>query len=148
MRELRLAALWDAPGAFASSYEREQSHPPARWRDRIAACAWFAAEASGEPVGLADGVPSCDGVAGRRDLISMWVHPAHRRSGGATRLVRVVVAWAGADGAREVALWAADGNEAAAALYRRAGFAPTGRRQPLPSDPGVGEEEWLLALPR
>jgi GNAT superfamily N-acetyltransferase len=69
----------------------------------------------GEPVGLAAGMPSYDGIAHRRDLISMWVHPAHRGRGVAARLVRAVVAWAAADGAREVALWVADGTAAAAA---------------------------------
>jgi ribosomal protein S18 acetylase RimI-like enzyme len=76
----------------------------------------------------------------------MWVRPEHRGRGAATSLVQAVASWAAADGAREVALWVADGNVAAAGLYRRAGFVPTGRRQPLPSDPAVGEEEWLLVL--
>lgn len=58
-----------------------------------------------------------------------------------------MVEWAASDGAREVALWVADGNTAAAAAYRLAGFVPTGRRQPLPSNPAVGEEEWVLAVP-
>jgi hypothetical protein len=43
-------------------------------------------------------------------------------------------------------LWVADGNTAAMRAYERAGFVPTGRRQPLPSDPAVGEEQWALAL--
>jgi GNAT superfamily N-acetyltransferase len=147
LRDLRLAALQDAPGAFASSFARERSDPPARWRERVDGCAWFAAEAHGAPVGLVAGKPS-SGLADRRDLISMWVHSAHRGSGVAPRLVRAVVEWAVADGAREVALWVADGNASAAGLYRRAGFRPTGVRQPLPSNPDVGEEEWLLALRR
>jgi ribosomal protein S18 acetylase RimI-like enzyme len=82
----------------------------------------------------------------RRDLISMWVHPEHRGRGIGARLLHAVVEWAAGDGAREVSLWVADGNETAAGLYRRAGFVPTGRRQPLPSNPAVGEEEWVLAL--
>jgi GNAT superfamily N-acetyltransferase len=146
LRELRLAALQDAPGAFASSYARERPDPPQRWRDRIGLGAWFVAEVGGAPVGLAAGKPSYDGLPGRRDLISMWVRPEHRGRGAATSLVQAVASWAAADGAREVALWVADGNVAAAGLYRRAGFVPTGRRQPLPSDPAVGEEEWLLVL--
>jgi GNAT superfamily N-acetyltransferase len=138
--------LLDAPGAFASSIERERSEPEARWRDRIARHACFVAEVRGERIGLAAGKPSYDGIAHRRDLISMWVHPAHRGRGVAAQLMRAVVGWAAGDGAREVALWVADGNAAAAAVYRRAGFVPTGRRRPLPSNPAVAEEEWVLAL--
>ena len=92
------------------------------------------------------GKPSYDGIPHRRDVISMWVQPAHRGNGIAAALVRAVVEWASGDGACEVALWVADGNAAAAAVYRRAGFVPTGRRQPLPSNPAVGEEEWVLAF--
>jgi GNAT superfamily N-acetyltransferase len=102
----------------------------------------------GEPAGLAIGTPSYDGLPARRDLISLWVPPEHRGHGIAAALVAAVVAWADRDGAREVALWAADGNTAAAAVYRRAGFAPTGRRQPLPSNPATSEEEWVRTVPR
>jgi ribosomal protein S18 acetylase RimI-like enzyme len=101
----------------------------------------------GERVGLAAGTPSYDGRRHRRDLISMWVHPEHRGRGIGTRLLHAVAEWAAGDGAREVSLWVADGNQTAAFLYRRARFVPTGRRQPLPSNPAVGEEEWTLALP-
>jgi ribosomal protein S18 acetylase RimI-like enzyme len=100
----------------------------------------------GERVGLAAGTPSYE-TRHRRDLISMWVRPEHRGRGIGTRLLRAVAEWAAGDGAREVSLWVADGNQTAAFLYRRAGFVPTGRRQPLPSNPAVGEEEWTLALP-
>jgi GNAT superfamily N-acetyltransferase len=137
----------DAPGAFASTVERERSEPETHWRDRLARHASFVAEVHGERIGVAAGKPSYDGIAGRRDLISMWVHPAHRGRGVATQLVRAVVEWAASDGAREVALWVADGNRTAEAVYRRAGFVPTGRRQPLPSNPAVGEEEWVLPIP-
>jgi GNAT superfamily N-acetyltransferase len=101
----------------------------------------------GEQVGIAIGKPPYDELPDRRDLISMWVHAAHRGRGIATRLLRTVLEWAAGDGAREVALWVADGNAPAAAVYRRAGFDPTGKRQPLSSNPAVGEEEWVLTLP-
>jgi GNAT superfamily N-acetyltransferase len=126
--------------------ERERSDPAERWRDRLVRLAWLVAEEDGEPVGLAAGMPSRDGLCHRRDLISMWVHPAHRGRGIAARLLRSVIEWAAEDGALEVALWVADGNAPAAAVYRRAGFVPTGSRQPLPGNPAVGEEEWVLAF--
>jgi ribosomal protein S18 acetylase RimI-like enzyme len=45
-----------------------------------------------------------------------------------------------------VTLWIADGNARARRLYERLGFVSTGRRQSLPSDPSVGEEELIRRL--
>jgi GNAT superfamily N-acetyltransferase len=96
--------------------------------------------------GLVAGATSFDGLPDRRDLISMWVHPSLRGRGAAGELIGAVREWAVADGAREITLWVVDGNDPAARAYTRAGFAPTGRRQPLPSNPAVEEELWLLRL--
>jgi ribosomal protein S18 acetylase RimI-like enzyme len=46
-----------------------------------------------------------------------------------------------------VALWVAEGNDAASALYRSAGFVATGERQPLPSNASVTEYAMRLELP-
>jgi RimJ/RimL family protein N-acetyltransferase len=110
----------------------------------VESCAWFVAEVDGAPAGIAAGCPSPE----RTGLISMWVDPAHRGRRLADALIGAVLAWAVDEGARELTLWVADGNEAATRAYARAGFAPTGRRQPLPSDPAVGEEEWAHPLDR
>lgn len=79
-RELRLAALADAPYAFGSRLadwqgegDREQ-----RWRARLALPGSYAVAAllDGEPVGSAGGVSGVDdGVV---VLVSMWVSPAAR----------------------------------------------------------------------
>jgi GNAT superfamily N-acetyltransferase len=143
---MRLTALGEAPYAFGSTLDRERDDGAEHWRDRLRRHAWFQACADGEPAGLAAGVPSSDGLPDRRHLISMWVRPSHRGLGLAVLLVEAVREWAIADGARELALWVADGNEAAIRAYTRAGFVATGRRQQLPSNPSVGEEQWVLAL--
>ena len=143
LRRLRLAALLDAPTAFASTHAREAAMTEDEWRSRISgARAWFVA---GE-VALAAGQPSWTGVPGRHDLFSMWVHPEHRRRGLAGALVGAVVDWACDEGAAEVELWVVDGNDAAARTYAKAGFSPTGRSQPLPSNPALTEREWLRRL--
>ena len=46
-------------------------------------------------------------------------------------LVEAVVAWAAARGARRLTTSVTEGNAAGAALYAAAGFADTGRREPL-----------------
>ncbi|SHK84416.1 Acetyltransferase (GNAT) family protein [Pseudonocardia thermophila] len=140
---MRLAALRNAPTAFASTYAREIRLSDDEWRALLGPDrAWFAA---GE-VGLAAGHPSWTGVPGRVDLVSMWVHPDHRGRGLAGELAAAVLGWARSVGAAEVELWVVDGNDAAARAYAKAGFAPTGRSQPLPSHPELTEREWLLRL--
>ena len=80
VRDVRLAALRDAPGAFASSYEREAAYSEEQWRgwfsDRFA---MFLADLPDrtEPAGLAGGFDRDDGAG----LGSMWVRPWKSSSG-------------------------------------------------------------------
>jgi ribosomal protein S18 acetylase RimI-like enzyme len=46
-----------------------------------------------------------------------------------------------------VHLWVTETNPHARALYERLGFTPTGERQPLPSDPSIGEIAMSRTLP-
>lgn len=125
-RELRLAALTEAPYAFGSRLvdwqgdgDREQ-----RWRDRLALPGSYnlVALLDDQPVGMASGLPG-DGVA---ELISMWVSPRARGRGIGDLLVREVEEWARQRGFRLLRLAVAEGNAAAAALYARNGLRPTG----------------------
>jgi len=52
-------------------------------------------------------------------------------------LADAVLAWARERGFGDVVLWVAEGNAAAAALYERAGFTRTGRRDHLASNPSL-----------
>jgi hypothetical protein len=52
VRRVRLAALADAPEAFASTLDRELRLDEATWRERVAASPWFLAWRDGKPVGL------------------------------------------------------------------------------------------------
>ncbi|WP_345411694.1 enoyl-CoA hydratase [Actinomycetospora chlora] len=143
-RALRLRALADAPGAFASTPAREQELDEDAWRARLAG-AWFVAERDGRAVGLACGIPEPDDPAGRH-LVGMWVEPAERGHGVADDLVDAVLGWARDDGAVRIALWVVDGNPRARRCYERRGFTPTGERQPLPSDPSVTESRMTRGL--
>jgi GNAT superfamily N-acetyltransferase len=145
VRDLRLRALRDAPLAFASTYAREADVDDAAWRERIDAAAWFIAREaapSTEPVGLVAGI--ADRETGGPHLVSMWVDPGARGRGVGLALIDAVKEWAAAD-AEQLILWVADGNDDARRLYERCGFRDTGRRQPLPSDPTIGES--LLSCP-
>jgi GNAT superfamily N-acetyltransferase len=154
LRQLRLAALAEAPQAFSSTLDREIDHPEEFWRARIAAWPQFIAWADGEPVGIAAGFaePAGDdqagaGIRGSWHLVSMWVSPRARGRGIADDLVTAVSDCARADDARRITLWVTDVNERARAFYLRMGFRSTGRRQLVrPEEPDHWEEEQALDL--
>lgn len=141
-RELRLAALAEAPYAFGSRLadwqgdgDREQ-----RWRDRLEI------PGSHNLVAMVDGVPSgmASGVPGDEDdtveIISVWVDPAARGKGVADRLIEEIGARAvRVRRARRLLLAVTPGNAAAIALYRRHGFADTGELGD-PTPDGLGHE--------
>jgi GNAT superfamily N-acetyltransferase len=150
LREIRLRALGDAPSAFGSTLERESERTEAEWREWAAKGRWgrgvtFVADESGRFLGLASGFPD-DEHPDAVHLVAMWVDPSVRRTGVGRALIDAVVEWARDTEASAVVLWVADGNDSALALYRSCGFEPTGRRQPLPSNPAVGEEMLELRL--
>ena len=150
LRDIRLEALRDAPSAFGSTYEREAASGEPDWLRRIARGGNFLAylpesglpeagipEASAsEPVGLIGGYSETADVV---ELVSMYVRPNARGRGVGEALVATVFGWAQDRGAKTVHLWVTESNAHARALYERCGFGLTGERQPLPSDPTLGE---------
>ena len=152
LKALRLAALADAPTAFGSTYAGEAGRTEQFWRDRAArgatgeASVMFVADRGDELVGLAGGYRP-EPFTGAIELVSMWVHPDARRHGVAVGLVDAVVDWADTAGVGVVELCVTESNRAAAALYERCGFGPTGGRQPLPSDPSLDEVRMRRLLP-
>ena len=139
MRDVRLAALQDAPQAFASTYEREAVFTEADWQRRIVGGGGFLAyapEFGTAPAGIAGGFEIASGTI---ELVSMWVSPQARGHGIGRALVQAVVGWAQARDATRVHLWVTENNGHARLLYERCGFQATAERQPLPSDPEVTE---------
>jgi ribosomal protein S18 acetylase RimI-like enzyme len=138
LRDVRLRALADAPWAFGSSHARELGHTPERWQqfaDQVDSVIYVAAGGDAA-VGMAGGfVPGGDAV----QLWGMWVAPEARGRGLGRALVDAVLAWARKRGAPAIALEVTDTEPArpAALLYRSLGFAPTGERRSLDSDPSL-----------
>lgn len=95
--------------------------------------------------GMAFALGSADGAV---DLFGVWVAPEWRGRGLARALVGTVIAWAHTTHRSRIELWVADGNDAAIALYTGLGFAPTGLRQPLSSDPSRHEQAMRLEFAR
>ncbi|RKN22054.1 GNAT family N-acetyltransferase [Micromonospora musae] len=140
-RELRLAALTEAPYAFGSQLADWQGDGDRedRWRGRLAIAGAFnvVAMLDGQPVGMASGVPTDrDGVV---ELISMYVAPVGRGRGLGDHLLRAVEQWARQVGAGTLRLAVVEGNANASALYLRNGFHDTGELGDLMPD-GVRRE--------
>jgi ribosomal protein S18 acetylase RimI-like enzyme len=142
-RELRLAALAEAPYAFGSRLADWQgvNDREDRWRDRLSMAGSHnvVAMIDGCAVGMVSGVPATpfDGVA---ELISMWVAPTARGRGLGDALVSEVERWARSFGARALRLDVSDGNAFASELYQRHGFSYTGEQGDVMPD-GVRHEK-------
>ena len=144
LRLMRLSALADSPSAFGSTLEQEQGLADGAWRDWARSSAVFIASAGGTPVGM---VAAIDGDrSAERRLVALWVTPERRGRGVAAALVAHVEEWARQDGAEQLTLWVAQGNEPARRLYQERGFEDSGERRPLPSNPAVEEHQMVLAL--
>jgi ribosomal protein S18 acetylase RimI-like enzyme len=142
LRDARLAALAEAPYAFASTLAREEAFADETWRERAGSGQTFGAWQDGTIVGLATGLPEEPPTGWH--LVGMWVAPEHRGHGVADQLVGAVCGLAKEAGAVYVTLWVTDVNERARTFYRRLGFVPTGQRQLL--RPGESEEELSLRV--
>ncbi|MER8186103.1 GNAT family N-acetyltransferase [Kitasatospora sp. NPDC094015] len=143
-RDVRLAALAQAPEAFGSTHAREAAFTEERWRERLTARNTVIAELDGAPCGLAGLVGAGDG---RAELVSMWVHPRARGRGVGDLLVRAVIERAEELGRPEVRLWVAEGNAPAERLYDRHGFARTGEEQPVDDEQPCRGLEFAMTRP-
>ena len=112
LRDVRLAALREAPAAFGSTYAREAAFTEERWRGRISerhGVTYFAYRPQApEPAGLI-GVYVEDGLA---DVVSMWVRPGARGSGVGEALITAAADWSRARGHDGVFLWVTESNTA------------------------------------
>ena len=78
--------------------------------------------------------------------VALWVSPERRGVGVGDALPGAAESWAHDDGAALLSLWLVDGNAVAERLYRRAGYAPTGVRMPVPRGRSLTEERWTKPL--
>lgn len=132
-RELRLAALRDAPEAFGATLADWQGEGDSerRWRARLDSGHNVLAHLDGVPAGMVSGMPRGHRVV----LASMWVAPFARGRGVGDALVAAVVERA--EGT--VFLDVVRTNTVAAALYRRHGFVDDG--------PGDGDLRRMVRHP-
>ncbi|WP_229518319.1 GNAT family N-acetyltransferase [Massilia sp. PAMC28688] len=149
-RRSRLRALAEAPHAFGSTLAAEQHRPDALWQARLMAASPatdcpLVAELDGMVVGMVWGkIDAADPFLAH--LYQMWVAPEARGRGVGAALIEAVLGWARGNGARVAQLAVSEGNEAAARLYRRAGFVGSGKFESLHAGSAMRSQVMQLAL--
>ena len=143
-RELRLAALRDAPYAFGATLSDALATDPASFAEHARRQATselttsFVLYSENEPVGMI-GAFFEDAAERQAFVCALWVRPAVRHLRGGELLVSTAMTWLAQRGARSVYAWVADANARARIFYEHLGFIVTGEHQTLPSDPAAWE---------
>ncbi len=141
-RDVRLAALSDAPYAFGSTFEDWRDADEDRWRQRLLSVPLnLIADLGDQPVGMVSATAAADREV---ELISMWVAPAGRGRAVGDALIQGVVSWARGQLADRVILAVREGNQHAISLYERNGFRDDGWAS-APADP-FPERRMVLGL--
>jgi RimJ/RimL family protein N-acetyltransferase len=144
LRDMRLAALRESPGAFLSSYSEESAYEEQEWRAEFGRGEWTLELRNDKAIALV-GVTRDQGTPpGECYLEYMWVSPGFRRRGVATDLVKNVLRRLLNCGFVTIWLWVLDGNEPARRLYEKCGFTSTRLIQRPNRSPARSEE--LLRL--
>jgi GNAT superfamily N-acetyltransferase len=140
LRELRLRALADAPGAFAATAAQEAALPESQWlelahqSDLADHLIIYVAGDGHRWIGMAAGRWH-DRERGIAHLWGMWVEPAARRLHVGDRLVSEVRGWAADQGARFLRLGVITGPGDPTPFYERLGFVRSGEVGQLRRDP-------------
>jgi GNAT superfamily N-acetyltransferase len=130
LRQVRIAALRDAPDQFGETLADALARSDQEWRE-LAAWA-YVAESDNALVGMVFAFEDkSDATTGR--IGGMWVAPDARRTGIGSALVAATLSWARAAGKRRVRLWVVPATPGDG-LYRRARFVPTGNQKPFSGD--------------
>ena len=150
-RELRLRALADSPDAFVTTLAEARAREDGDWSQQVSAAAdspsqiALVAELDSGLVGLAWSRID-DSDRERAHLYQMWVAPEVRGLGVGRMLLDGAVHWAAGEGVRLLVLSVTYGASAAERLYERAGFEPSGAREPLRAGSDLQVQPMQLAL--
>ena len=145
LRDVRLAALADAPYAFWATFQEESRFEQDQWRRFLGAAVWWTASRNDQVVGVV-AVLRRGETRDEAELIAMWVAPDERRRGTAARMLQTACDWARAAGTQTLTLWVTEGNDRARRLYESWGFQPTGERADVPHTAATAEERMQLRL--
>ncbi|MDN5896271.1 MAG: GNAT family N-acetyltransferase, partial [Nocardioides sp.] len=148
-RDVRLAALKDAPEAFVARFEHEASYDDGFWRERMIRAHRFVAERGDELVGLVClGLHNEDPETG--EVFGLWTAPKVRGEHAAWGLVSAAGRKAAEDGCKQLYYWAGSDNASAVGFASSFGFRPTEERRPVRVAEGATEkdaDEVAMVLP-
>ena len=131
-REVRLAALRDAPEAFVATFEEEDAFDEAYWRERMVRAHRIVAERDGESEAV--GVVSLglhEDDPGTGEVFGLWTAPTVRGERVARGLVSAAAEQSTADGCRLLYFWVGSDNASAVGFASSFGFRPTATRRPV-----------------
>lgn len=148
LREVHLRMYADSPSAFGESLAEAQAMPMERWQGRArkladgAETVGFLATEDSRTIGFIAGFVgqyrNGSTHSDVNDTVTMtraWVDPQARRKGVGRALAEAVESWAGDKDARVLEVQVTENNASAVAFYKELGFADSGRREPLLSNP-------------
>lgn len=149
LREVRLAALRDSPGAFWATLKDESRYSRDDWVRFTRRVAWFVMVHEDLPARPSIGLVGClrrSEAPDEPEIIGMWVRLDQRSTGTADLLIDAAHHWARSEGATSFALWVIDGNQRARRFYERHDYRTTGEEAPLPAG-RPGREQRMRRLP-
>jgi ribosomal protein S18 acetylase RimI-like enzyme len=146
-RDIRLAALTDAPQAFVATRAEEEALDEHRWRDRLRRSRRLVAERDGSQLGVVS-LGKAQDAPGTAELFGLWVAPEARGTGVAWKLVEAGAEQALQDGCSHLSYWVGTDNGRAVAFASSFGFRPGSVRRPMRVTNGAdGAEEMVMVLP-
>ncbi len=147
-RAIRLEALAESPDAFAAKLAEEEGYDEDFWKLRLHRSTRLVAESGAERVGVVSLGQGKGDAGAAAEIFGLWVRPAARGSGVATRLVEASAKRTRLDGRTHVAYWVGTDNGRAVAFASGIGFRPTDFRRPMRVvNEDDGEEEIAMVLP-
>ena len=147
-RDIRLAALQEAPGAFVATRAQEEVFDEQVWRQRVRRSRRLVAERDGSPLGVVSLGQADEPYAGTGELFGLWVAPEARGSGVAWKLVEAGAEQALQDGRSHLSYWVGTDNGRAVAFASSFGFRPSANRRPMRvASEADGAEEMAMVLP-
>jgi ribosomal protein S18 acetylase RimI-like enzyme len=147
-RDIRLAALREAPGAFVATRAQEEALDEQRWRERLSRSRRLVAERNGRPLGVVSVGHTEEPDPDTAELFGLWVEPEARGTGVAWRLVEAGADQALRDGLSHLSYWVGTDNGRAVAFASSFGFRPGANRRPMRvAGEEDGAEEMAMVLP-
>ena len=147
-REVRLAALQDAPDAFVARFEDEGSYGDDFWREQMTRAHRIVAERGDEPVGLVSlGLHNEELESG--EVFGLWTAPTVRGQRVGWDLVSTASQKAAETGCRLLYFWVGSDNASAVSFASSFGFRPAERRTVRVADgaPEKDADEVAMVLP-